>query len=410
MGKYSFSQLEAIWVQAGGSAVFKAMAAAVAMAESGGNPNASNRNSNGTTDRGLWQINSIHGSQSTFDPISNARAAVSISKNGTNWRPWCTAWSTGRCSGTFLGQGSPVLKYLPGGSSTGTAAIGAAAANALASATAAMRAIAAAKTQIGVPYKFDTESPNKSFDCSGLTAWAYSKAGIRLPHNAAQQQAMTTPVTRAQAQPGDLVFYGTPAHHVGIYLGAGKYLEAPHTGAKVKITGIGNASDINFGRVTGSGAGNPNSNPIQTTPVFGIPNLNGIENALSPEHWFDALVKPMLLKVAYIGEIGIGVGLMLFGVWALIRSSDTYKNAENVVTGTVSGTKVRQTSSDKRAAQTARKMANAETKEATKPQPPTNPPSGGPPPATAPVKPPVDELAAKRAQRQQSGPKRRAVR
>jgi Lysozyme like domain len=115
---YSVSQLQDLWKQAGGSAIYAPMAAAVAMAESGGNPASTNNNSNGTQDRGLWQINSIHGSQSTFDPLSNARSAVAISKNGTTWRPWCTAWSNGRCGGTYLGSGAPVNKYI--GSSTAT--------------------------------------------------------------------------------------------------------------------------------------------------------------------------------------------------------------------------------------------------------------------------------------------------
>src|SRR5262249_12728038 len=103
MARYSFAQLEQLWKQAGGNSVYAAMAAAIAMAESGGNSTATHTNSNGTTDRGLWQINSIHGKQSTTNAAENARAAVAISKNGTDWRPWCTAWSTGKCSGTFMG-------------------------------------------------------------------------------------------------------------------------------------------------------------------------------------------------------------------------------------------------------------------------------------------------------------------
>lgn len=121
MPKFSFQQLEDIWTQAGGSPTFAPMAAAVATAESGGDPNSFNQNSNGTVDRGLWQINSIHGSQSTFDPMANARAAVGISKGGTDWRPWASAWSDGnfgKSGGTFLGPGSHVLKYLPAGSTT----------------------------------------------------------------------------------------------------------------------------------------------------------------------------------------------------------------------------------------------------------------------------------------------------
>jgi hypothetical protein len=95
------------------------MAASIALAESGGNPNAiNNNNPNGTIDRGLWQINSVHGSQSTLDPLANARAAVAISHGGTNWRPWCTAWSNGACGGTYLGQGAPVYRTLPAGTPT----------------------------------------------------------------------------------------------------------------------------------------------------------------------------------------------------------------------------------------------------------------------------------------------------
>jgi hypothetical protein len=75
---------------AGGPATSAAIAAAVATAESGGNSTATNYDSNGSVDRGLWQINSIHGAQSTFDVMGNARAAVAISNKGTNWQPWTT--------------------------------------------------------------------------------------------------------------------------------------------------------------------------------------------------------------------------------------------------------------------------------------------------------------------------------
>lgn len=106
-------EIEELWVRAGGNPQNASTASAIAMAESGGNPDSKNdSNSNGTTDRGLWQINSVHGGLSTFDPLANARAAVSISSNGANWRPWCVAWSDGACGGTFMGAGSPVFKFL----------------------------------------------------------------------------------------------------------------------------------------------------------------------------------------------------------------------------------------------------------------------------------------------------------
>lgn len=92
--QYNYAQLEGIWIQAGGSAGAAPIAAAIAMAESGGNSTATNNDSNGSTDRGLWQVNSVHGSQSTYDVMGNARAAVAISSNGTNWSPW-TTYSSG---------------------------------------------------------------------------------------------------------------------------------------------------------------------------------------------------------------------------------------------------------------------------------------------------------------------------
>lgn len=87
--QYNYAQLEGIWMQAGGAQGAAPIAAAIAMAESGGNSTATGQNP-GSVDRGLWQINSVHGAQSTYDVMGNARAAVAISNNGTNWSPWTT--------------------------------------------------------------------------------------------------------------------------------------------------------------------------------------------------------------------------------------------------------------------------------------------------------------------------------
>jgi len=85
-GTYSCGNLESMWEQAGGSAGEAVMAASIAMAESGGNPNAISP----TADYGLWQINASHGAQATLNPAGNAEAAVSISGDGSNWTPWTT--------------------------------------------------------------------------------------------------------------------------------------------------------------------------------------------------------------------------------------------------------------------------------------------------------------------------------
>lgn len=90
MAKYTYSQLEGLWIANGGNKAAAPIAAAIAMAESSGDSQASNNNTDGSIDRGLWQINSVHGSQSTFDVTGNVKAAIAISANGTNWHPWVT--------------------------------------------------------------------------------------------------------------------------------------------------------------------------------------------------------------------------------------------------------------------------------------------------------------------------------
>lgn len=90
MANYTYAQLEGLWVQYGGSKATAPMAAAIAMAESGGNPNAYNGSDPSGGSRGLWQINGAHGSQSSFDVATNTRAAVAISNDGKNWQPWGT--------------------------------------------------------------------------------------------------------------------------------------------------------------------------------------------------------------------------------------------------------------------------------------------------------------------------------
>lgn len=90
-GTLSCAQLEALWQEAGGSPSAAFTAAEVARAESGGRQYATNSNTNGSTDMGYWQINNYaHPGMGTFDPLANARAAVAISSDGTNWEPWVT--------------------------------------------------------------------------------------------------------------------------------------------------------------------------------------------------------------------------------------------------------------------------------------------------------------------------------
>lgn len=103
-------------------------------------------------------------------------------------------------------------------------------------------AIAEAKAQLGKPYVWGAAGPD-SFDCSGLTEYAWAAAGVSLPHNAAAQQGLGTPIAEADLQPGDLVFFGSPAYHVGMYLGDGLMIHAPTSGDVVKIVPLSTMSD-----------------------------------------------------------------------------------------------------------------------------------------------------------------------
>ena len=90
---------------------------------------------------------------------------------------------------------------------------------------------------LGVPYVWGGAGPN-GFDCSGLVLYVFAKFGVDLPHAATYQARMGTPVPFGQLQPADLVFFGSPSfyHHVGIYVGNGRFIEAPHTGDVVKVS------------------------------------------------------------------------------------------------------------------------------------------------------------------------------
>jgi peptidoglycan DL-endopeptidase CwlO len=96
--------------------------------------------------------------------------------------------------------------------------------------------VGVAMQYLGVPYVWGGSSP-AGFDCSGFVEFVYAQVGVSLPHHAASQYGYGTPVAYSDLQPGDLVFF-SGLGHVGIYIGGGQFIHAPHTGDVVKISSL----------------------------------------------------------------------------------------------------------------------------------------------------------------------------
>lgn len=109
------------------------------------------------------------------------------------------------------------------------------------------QAVSAARSQIGTRYVFGTSQPGVSFDCSGLTSWAWRRAGVSIPRTSRAQASALPRVSPGSARPGDLIFFHSPVSHVGIYVGGGQMIHAPYTGSSVR------PATVRWGRVTAVG-------------------------------------------------------------------------------------------------------------------------------------------------------------
>jgi cell wall-associated NlpC family hydrolase len=97
--------------------------------------------------------------------------------------------------------------------------------------------VAVAMQYLGVRYKWGASSPSIGFDCSGLTTYVFAQIGVTLPHYAAAQYQLGTPVSKDELSPGDLVFF-RGLGHMGMYIGGGNFIHAPRTGDVVKISSL----------------------------------------------------------------------------------------------------------------------------------------------------------------------------
>lgn len=116
----------------------------------------------------------------------------------------------------------------------------------------AQGAVNAAMSMQGVPYQWGGASPSGGFDCSGLMMWAWAQAGRSLPHSSRAQYSVTRRISASDLQPGDLVFYGPSAsgiHHVAMYIGGGRIVDALNSGSVVSVRTIGYPGSIyGYGR------------------------------------------------------------------------------------------------------------------------------------------------------------------
>ena len=102
------------------------------------------------------------------------------------------------------------------------------------------RAAAIAVRAVGAPYRWGGSSPT-GFDCSGLVYWVYGQLGIELPHSSYALYGQGRRVPRSRMEPGDLLFF-SGLGHVGIYIGRGRMVHAPHTGTRVQVVRLGRSS------------------------------------------------------------------------------------------------------------------------------------------------------------------------
>lgn len=202
-------------------------------------------------------------------------------------------------AGGTLGAGDPTFSAALQDASSATGAATAAAPSSPAAPALGSEAVALAEKQIGTPYVWGGAKPG-GFDCSGLVQWTYGQLGVSLPRTAADQAKAGVAVSPADAQPGDLVFFSRNGHvdHVGMYVGNGVMVEAPHTGTTVRLQKVDLSTATAIRRVTG-GTATASGAWAAALPAAARPFANAIAQAAQ-----QAGVDPALLSAVAWTESG----------------------------------------------------------------------------------------------------------
>jgi cell wall-associated NlpC family hydrolase len=290
---------------------------AIAMRESGGNPAAYNPNVHtGDQSWGLLQVNTLGslaagrraqlqslGYSGDFhdllDPAVNMKMAYKLSNGGTNFEPWRSAspgWGGPQGFLTnatqYLSAAGQAASRVQLGNANSNGQMGQAITMAQSGGGSAQsRMVSWLQQQVGKDYVAFTKGPN-TFDCSGLTSAMLDQLGVHTPAFTLSQAQMGMQVSTTDLQPGDLVFFhGAPmaGHpdgnlgHVGVYIGGGQYIQAPHTGAKVMISTL-DPNRVQMARrlvdgqgryITGGGPGMPQlDSNVQTVPIGQAAGVN----------------------------------------------------------------------------------------------------------------------------------------